>query len=84
MKNTALCDLIATSENSCSSFRLATIANPLKNASSKAEKVRCCSGSCSLCGASLHGLHPTSLFLPQTVTFITFDRRVNPDAIFLP
>jgi len=77
MKNTALCDLIATSENSCSSFRFATIANLFEKRFIKSRKLSCCSGSCSLCGASLHGLHPTSLIPAQTVTFVTSDGGVE-------
>ncbi len=62
MKNTALCDLIAISENSWFSFRFAASQNPSEKPLIRSRKPSGRSGSCSLCGASLNGLHPNQLF----------------------
>jgi hypothetical protein len=77
MKNTALCDLIATSENSCTSFRLVRTAISPGKCRVKKPEPGYGVAEVALC-AEHHFMRASYvLFAPRTVTFVTDNGETN-------
>jgi hypothetical protein len=84
MKNTAFCDLIASSRNSSTGLRRPKRHLPIREGRIGGRLAGTyCHGRCSLCGASPYPLHPNVLFCTQTVMSITFDEENHPEQDFL-